>query len=132
MVTIKGKKWWLTVGTERMVSFLPENLASNAGHNCVSFNADEETIINHPIACKPRFKMTIQDAHEQGIIGNPKFTAILPTRTLTPGNTLEIKKACPSNYHGRLVCELAYSSTGDDFPLTLYLNPKARLHIIVN
>lgn len=131
MVTIKGKKWWLTVGTERMVSFLPENLGSNAGHNCYSFNADEETILPHPVATKLRFKMTIADAHAQGIIGNPAFTVILPTRTNTPGNTLEITKACPSNYHGRLVCHLAYSS-GDDFPLTLYLNPKARLHIIVN
>ena len=130
MVTIKGKQWWLTVGTERMCSFLPENLASNAGQNCVSFNADEDTITPHPIASKPRFKMSIADAREQNLIGNPAFTVLLPTRTLLAGNTLDITKACPSNYHGRLVCELRYS-TGDDFPLTLYLNAKARLHIIV-
>ncbi len=116
-ITIPLPPCWVT---EHMYDFVP--------------TADDHTIANQPIASKTRFKMSVEDAVEQGIItpkgADPRFTVVLPVWMPT-GGYITVTHAVPhgnrymifTEIPGRKLCPEDLAST---------MNPKARLHIIVN
>jgi|GEM_PF-6081871 len=103
-------------------------------------DGDDITIAHLDIAKKPRFKMSVADAVEQGIIGeegcNPAFTAVLPVLTMWWDGSLlpyynRITTASLTPKGRKVWLEIFVEGFGHRIP-PIRISPKARLHIIVN
>lgn len=96
-------------------------------------NADDRTLEPTEFAKSPiRMKMTVEDVLEQGLVDNPNITIVVPVHIdRFPNSYLTVNALSPDGK--RIRAELDWHSNVE-FHATpsVRMNPKARLHIIVN
>jgi hypothetical protein len=105
-------------------------------------DADDATIAHLSIASKPRVKLTAKEAYEQGVITEAGvkegFLVVLPVKLKPRKGKERYFFATDAEFTGRRLWMTIYIAGNEDLDedgmynyIPLFMNPKARLHIIV-
>ena len=131
---------------EQKVTTTKKKISDNSLERFTTYSADadESTIAHLSIASKPRVKLTAKEAYEQGIITEAGvkegFLVVLPVK-LSPRKATGVERyffATDAEFTGRRLWMSVFIKGNEDLDddgmynyIPLFMNPKARLHIIV-
>lgn len=118
---------------------IPERLNPYLAYSDTGYYEDdpEKILDHHPkLANRPRIVLSAREAYEQGIVTedgvNPQWIAVVPVYAWAPDCYMAAKNLAPRK-DGTFDMECHQPNLCDGNIVTdLRLNPKARLHIVVN